>query len=120
MERHEVLIVGGGNAGNSLAARLLRSLPGVPHDDDDGVAEALARDADLDARPSISVDEVVEDCPWVIDVDFLAKHNIDYVAHDDIPYGVISAALMAAMIIGTLSFNAFSSSSSSPSLSPSS
>jgi choline-phosphate cytidylyltransferase len=33
------------------------------------------------------VDEVVEDCPWVIDVDFLAKHNIDYVAHDDIPYG---------------------------------
>lgn len=33
------------------------------------------------------VDEVVEDCPWVIDVDFLSKHNIDYVAHDDIPYG---------------------------------
>lgn len=33
------------------------------------------------------VDEVVEDCPWVIDVEFLAKHNIDYVAHDDIPYG---------------------------------
>jgi choline-phosphate cytidylyltransferase len=33
------------------------------------------------------VDEVVEDCPWVIDVDFLTKHNIDYVAHDDIPYG---------------------------------
>lgn len=33
------------------------------------------------------VDEVVEDCPWVINVDFLAKHSIDYVAHDDIPYG---------------------------------
>jgi choline-phosphate cytidylyltransferase len=33
------------------------------------------------------VDEVVEDCPWVITVDFLEKHKIDYVAHDDIPYG---------------------------------
>lgn len=33
------------------------------------------------------VDEVVEDCPWVVTVDFLAKHQLDYVAHDDIPYG---------------------------------
>ena len=33
------------------------------------------------------VDEVVEDCPWVVDVDFIEKHKIDYVAHDDIPYG---------------------------------
>jgi len=33
------------------------------------------------------VDEVVEDCPWVVDVDFIENHKIDYVAHDDIPYG---------------------------------
>ena len=33
------------------------------------------------------VDEVIEDCPWIITVDFLEKHSIDYVAHDDIPYG---------------------------------
>jgi choline-phosphate cytidylyltransferase len=33
------------------------------------------------------VDEVVEDCPWIITVDFLEKHQIDYVAHDDLPYG---------------------------------
>ncbi|SMQ55644.1 unnamed protein product [Zymoseptoria tritici ST99CH_3D1] len=33
------------------------------------------------------VDEVIEDCPWVISVEFLEKHKIDYVAHDDIPYG---------------------------------
>ncbi|KAL1304570.1 hypothetical protein AAFC00_003544 [Neodothiora populina] len=33
------------------------------------------------------VDEVVEDCPWVVGVDFLESHQIDYVAHDDIPYG---------------------------------
>ncbi|KAJ3057297.1 Choline-phosphate cytidylyltransferase A [Rhizophlyctis rosea] len=32
------------------------------------------------------VDEVVEDAPWVIDQEFLDKHQIDYVAHDDIPY----------------------------------
>lgn len=33
------------------------------------------------------VDEVIEDCPWIITVDFLEKHKIDYVAHDDLPYG---------------------------------
>jgi choline-phosphate cytidylyltransferase len=35
------------------------------------------------------VDEVVEDCPWIIAdaPDFMDKYAIDYVAHDDIPYG---------------------------------
>ncbi|KAF2740680.1 hypothetical protein EJ04DRAFT_454965 [Polyplosphaeria fusca] len=35
------------------------------------------------------VDEVVEDCPWIITdtPEFIEKHKIDYVAHDDIPYG---------------------------------
>ncbi|PNS14016.1 hypothetical protein CAC42_6529 [Sphaceloma murrayae] len=33
------------------------------------------------------VDQVIEDCPWVVTPEFLAEHNIDYVAHDDIPYG---------------------------------
>lgn len=33
------------------------------------------------------VDEVVEDCPWVVTPTFLEKHKIDYVAHDDLPYG---------------------------------
>jgi choline-phosphate cytidylyltransferase len=32
------------------------------------------------------VDEVIEDAPWVITAEFLEKHQIDYVAHDDIPY----------------------------------
>lgn len=31
-----------------LAAHLLESLPPALHDDDDGIAEALLRDADLD------------------------------------------------------------------------
>ncbi|SPE61376.1 conserved hypothetical protein [Verrucomicrobia bacterium] len=35
-----------------LASRLLQSLPPVAFDDDDGVAEALRRDAELDADPA--------------------------------------------------------------------
>ncbi|OTA84630.1 hypothetical protein M434DRAFT_83163 [Hypoxylon sp. CO27-5] len=33
------------------------------------------------------VDEVIENCPWIVTPEFLEKHRIDYVAHDDIPYG---------------------------------
>jgi len=32
------------------------------------------------------VDEVLMDAPWVIQDDYLRKHNIDFVAHDAIPY----------------------------------
>ena len=38
-----------------LAASLLRSLPPVLHDDDEGIAEGLRRSAELDADPSISI-----------------------------------------------------------------
>ncbi|KAI5283430.1 hypothetical protein KEM52_003375 [Ascosphaera acerosa] len=33
------------------------------------------------------VDEVVPDCPWIVTPEFLDAHEIDYVAHDDLPYG---------------------------------
>ncbi|KAG9244835.1 cholinephosphate cytidylyltransferas-like protein [Calycina marina] len=33
------------------------------------------------------VDEVVENCPWIVTPEFLAQNKIDYVAHDDLPYG---------------------------------
>jgi choline-phosphate cytidylyltransferase len=33
------------------------------------------------------VDEVVPEAPWVLDQAFLDKWRIDYVAHDEIPYG---------------------------------
>jgi putative addiction module component (TIGR02574 family) len=36
----------------ALAAHLLNSLPAVLHDDDEGVAEAMRRDAELDRDPS--------------------------------------------------------------------
>ncbi|KAI4873213.1 hypothetical protein NFI96_010538, partial [Prochilodus magdalenae] len=32
------------------------------------------------------VDEVVRNAPWTITPEFLQKHRIDFVAHDDIPY----------------------------------
>ncbi|KAL7840671.1 hypothetical protein AOLI_G00259940, partial [Acnodon oligacanthus] len=32
------------------------------------------------------VDEVVRDAPWTLTQEFLEKHKIDFVAHDDIPY----------------------------------
>lgn len=33
------------------------------------------------------VDEVIPNCPWIVTTEFLEEHNIDYVAHDDEPYG---------------------------------
>ncbi|KKA26969.1 hypothetical protein TD95_004060 [Thielaviopsis punctulata] len=33
------------------------------------------------------VDDVIENCPWIVTPEFLDEHQIDYVAHDDIPYG---------------------------------
>lgn len=36
-----------------FASHLLRSLPSVLHDGDDGLAEALRRDAELDANPAL-------------------------------------------------------------------
>jgi putative addiction module component (TIGR02574 family) len=39
----------------ALAEKLLRSLPPVLDDDDDGVAEALRRNAEMDANPEIGI-----------------------------------------------------------------
>ncbi|KAF5729227.1 choline-phosphate cytidylyltransferase 1-like isoform X2 [Tripterygium wilfordii] len=38
------------------------------------------------------VDEVIPDAPWVITSEFLDKHQIDYVAHDSLPYADASGA----------------------------
>ncbi|CAF2499478.1 unnamed protein product [Rotaria sp. Silwood2] len=33
------------------------------------------------------VDEVITDAPWILDDEFLTQNKIDFVAHDEIPYG---------------------------------
>ena len=38
-----------------LAAHLLRSLPSALHDEDEGIAEALRRDAEMDAHPEMAI-----------------------------------------------------------------
>ena len=45
-----------------LAAHLLRSLPPVQEDEDEGIAEALRRDAELNANPTsgMSLDQLDE------------------------------------------------------------
>jgi choline-phosphate cytidylyltransferase len=37
-------------------------------------------------RHSRYIDEVVTDAPWFLTEDFIRKHKIDFIAHDDIPY----------------------------------
>ena len=32
------------------------------------------------------VDEVIMPCPWIISLEFLEEHDIDFVCHDDLPY----------------------------------
>jgi len=39
------------------------------------------------------VDEVVVDAPWTLDMDFLTKFKIDFVAHDDDPYTIGSSSV---------------------------
>ena len=38
-----------------LEAHLVGSLPSVLHDEDEGIAEALRRDAELEANPSMGI-----------------------------------------------------------------
>ncbi|XP_037300285.1 choline-phosphate cytidylyltransferase B isoform X3 [Manduca sexta] len=44
------------------------------------------------------VDEVVRDAPWEYDEEFLEKHKIDFIAHDDIPYTTEDCEDIYAMI----------------------
>jgi hypothetical protein len=46
----------------TLAVNLLNSLPGILSDEDEGVAEALRRDAEIEANPAQSVSLAELDC----------------------------------------------------------
>lgn len=52
-----------------------------------GLTVLSARERAETVRHCRWVDEVIEDCPWIVTAEFLAEHNLDYVAHDDLPYG---------------------------------
>src|ERR1700712_3113029 len=54
-----------------------------------GLTVLLAKERAESVRHCKWVDEVVEDCPWIIAdaPEFMEKYKIDYVAHDDEPYG---------------------------------
>ena len=64
---------------------------GVTGDDEThnrkGLTVMSARERAETVRHCKWVDEVIEDCPWIVTPDFLEKHKLDYVAHDDLPYG---------------------------------
>ncbi len=50
------------------------------------------------------VDEVIEDAPWTITKEFLDKHQIDYVAHDAIPYDACTFSLCHGFVMNFLCF----------------
>jgi len=52
-----------------------------------GLTVMSARERSETVRHCKWVDEVIEDCPWIVTPEFLEEHNLDYVAHDDLPYG---------------------------------
>ncbi|RPB28485.1 hypothetical protein L211DRAFT_764003, partial [Terfezia boudieri ATCC MYA-4762] len=63
---------------------------GIPNDTDTHKRKGLTVLTDKERAETLRhckwVDEVIEDAPWIVTPDFLEKHNIDYVAHDDEPY----------------------------------
>ncbi|PVH94646.1 hypothetical protein DM02DRAFT_183987 [Periconia macrospinosa] len=52
-----------------------------------GLTVLSARERAESVRHCKWVDEVIEDCPWIVTTEFLEQHKLDYVAHDDLPYG---------------------------------
>uniref|UniRef100_A0A060TBD3 choline-phosphate cytidylyltransferase n=1 Tax=Blastobotrys adeninivorans TaxID=409370 RepID=A0A060TBD3_BLAAD len=66
---------------------------GIPSDKDTHRKKGLTVLSDEQRAESLRhckwVDEVIEDCPWVVTPEFMDEHKIDYVAHDDLPYASV-------------------------------
>ncbi|KAG6033087.1 hypothetical protein E4U41_007024 [Claviceps citrina] len=64
---------------------------GVTGDDEThkrkGLTVMSAKERAESVRHCKWVDEVIEDCPWIVTPEFLQANQLDYVAHDDLPYG---------------------------------
>lgn len=65
-------------------------LVGLPNDHETHSRKGLTVLTDKERAETLRhcrwVDEVIEDAPWCITNEFVEKHKIDYVAHDDLPY----------------------------------
>lgn len=65
---------------------------GIPLDAETHKRKGLTVLSDKDRCETLKhcrwVDEVIPNAPWFVTSDFLEKHNIDYVAHDDLPYAL--------------------------------
>ncbi|KAK9332516.1 hypothetical protein V1520DRAFT_335096 [Lipomyces starkeyi] len=63
---------------------------GIPNDDETHRQKGLTVLTDRQRAETLRhcrwVDEIIENAPWVVTPEFIEKHKIDYVAHDDIPY----------------------------------
>ncbi|KAK9453487.1 cytidylyltransferase-domain-containing protein [Dipodascopsis uninucleata] len=63
---------------------------GIPNDIDTHQKKGLTVLTDKQRAETLRhcrwVDEIIENAPWEVTSEFLAEHQIDYVAHDDIPY----------------------------------
>ena len=65
-------------------------LVGIPNDTETHKRKGLTVLTDQERAETLRhckwVDEVLENAPWIVTPEFLTKHSIDYVAHDDEPY----------------------------------
>lgn len=68
---------------------------GIPLDTETHKRKGLTVLSDKDRCETLKhcrwVDEVIPNAPWFVTPEFLEKHNIDYVAHDDLPYAAAEA-----------------------------
>lgn len=69
---------------------------GVPSDKETHKRKGLTVLTDVQRCETLKhcrwVDEVIPNGPWWVTPEFLKKHNIDYVAHDDLPYASLGLA----------------------------